>query len=402
MKILKIWDADYPWDIRVEKICRALAHQGHEVHLLCRNQRRLSSYEQWEYGHIHRLSFFSNPTINFFLSFPAFFNPLWFRAACKLINAYNIDLILVRDLPLTLTAVAAGRLRGLPMIWDMAENYSFLIKDVWRYEPFRVQNLFVRNPYVVKFIEEIALQVVDQVLVVVEESRQRLIVAGVANHKIAVVSNTPDLSAIRNMPKTMDISDRRLFEKRYVVLYVGGLEAARGLDQVIDALAVAISAVPDLLFLIIGQGNSEKKLKERVGELGLAEHVHFRGWVDFHRLLPFLKHSDVGIIPHFVTEHTNHTIPNKLFDYMSQGLPVIASNAKPMVRILRKEQCGFIFKNVSELARYIIKLRDPCLRKTMGERGKQAVQRTYNWMHDAYVLEQAVNRSTKYSALRKD
>ena len=41
MNILYIWDADYPWDVRVEKICEALNNNGHEVHIASRNLKKL-------------------------------------------------------------------------------------------------------------------------------------------------------------------------------------------------------------------------------------------------------------------------------------------------------------------------------------------------------------------------
>jgi len=392
MNILKIWDADYPWDIRVEKICRALANQGHAVHLLCRNQKNQPVSEPWQYGHIHRLPFLFTYKIASIVSFPAFFNPLWFWLMRHLIAAWNIDIILVRDLPLMLTAAAVGRIASRPVIWDMAENYFFLVKDLWRYEPFHVQNLLVRNPFLVKFVEKVSFRSANQILVVAEESRKRLIDAGVPAQKIAIVSNTPDISSMNSMCDRTDESTERLLRNRYVILYVGGLEVVRGLIQVLDALPFVIEAAPDLLFLIIGHGGCENRLKERVVELGLSKHTHFAGWVDFHDLGPFLRQSHIGIIPHCVTEHTNHTIPNKLFDYMSQGLPVIASDAKPIARILRNERCGLIFNTTHQLAMHLIELRDPCLRRKMGERAREAVLRRYNWGYDSSLLNKVICR----------
>ena len=65
--------------------------------------------------------------------------------------------------------------------------------------------------------------------------------------------------------------------------------------------------------------------------------------MDYKKIPGFLKKSSVGTIPHHVTNHTNYTIPNKLFDYMYYGLPVIASGCRPIARILQKEGCGMNF-----------------------------------------------------------
>ena len=37
LRIVMVWDGDYPWDVRVEKVCTTLIASGHEVHLVCRN-----------------------------------------------------------------------------------------------------------------------------------------------------------------------------------------------------------------------------------------------------------------------------------------------------------------------------------------------------------------------------
>jgi glycosyltransferase involved in cell wall biosynthesis len=392
MKILKIWDADYPWDIRVKKICRSLASEGHEVHLLCRNLKNLLAYEKWQYGHIHRLPFFIGHRVNYLFSFPAFFNPLWVFSAWRLVKKYKLDLILVRDLPLSLTAVTVGHLSSRPVVWDMAENYPFLVDDIWRYEPFRLHNWLVRNPFLVRQIEKIAFNVVDHIVVVIEESKERLVKQGVEKGKISIVSNTPDLSSFPEKSLELSKSDQDIFENRFVVIYVGGLEIARGLDYVVDAIPEILKKIPNFLFLILGKGNAEEGIRKKVKQRGISQHVLLRGWVDFDSVASFIQRSDVGVIPHHVTAHTNHTIPNKLFDYMLQGKPVVASAAKPMIRILDENRCGMTFTDVHSLAEVFKKLYDPDVRDRMGRNGKEAVYREYNWRNDARVLNSAFEK----------
>src|SRR2546425_13273425 len=78
--VCKVWDADYPWDVRVEKVCTSLL-RAHEVHLVSRNTHRRSRYERYGGIHVHRLP---APTwlprrANAVLGFPAFFNPVCLR-----------------------------------------------------------------------------------------------------------------------------------------------------------------------------------------------------------------------------------------------------------------------------------------------------------------------------------
>ena len=94
-KVLHIWDADYPWDIRVEKICKSLSEIGNEVHIAARNLKKLQEYAIIDGMHIHRLKAWNNDRINYALSFPAFFNPLWKRLLDNIILNNNIEVKVV-------------------------------------------------------------------------------------------------------------------------------------------------------------------------------------------------------------------------------------------------------------------------------------------------------------------
>ena len=90
MRICKVYDADYPWDIRVEKITDSLIQHGHEVHLVCRNLKRSPGYECSEQLHIHRLPGVDNPTLNYAISFPAIVcrQRLWDRYSAGLRESF--------------------------------------------------------------------------------------------------------------------------------------------------------------------------------------------------------------------------------------------------------------------------------------------------------------------------
>src|SRR5438445_13446911 len=101
---------------------------------------------------------------------------------------------------------------------------------------------------------------------------------------------------------------------------------------------------------------------------------------------------DIGVIPQYVTAHTDSTISNKLFDYMLVGLPVVASDARPTARIVRSEECGEIFldRDVTDMARCIRALQDPETRRDTGLRGQTAIHQRYNWSCDSWTLVQTL------------
>ena len=118
----------------------------------------------------------------------------------------------------------------------------------------------------------------------------------------------------------------------------------------------------------------------------IKKHVFWVGWIDHKDIYGYIKACKVGIIPHFVTDHVNTTIPNKIFDYMGCGIPVVASDASPMKRILKEENAGLIFRSgdASDLAYAINKIYKSDI--NYGLIGMLLVKSKYNWEVDSIRL----------------
>ena len=393
MVICYVWDADYPWDVRVEKVCDSLAKK-HEVHLVCRNTQRRASYEVMKGLHIHRLPVLPAVfgQLNTPIGFPAFFNPFWFAKLWRTISKTGTQLIIVRDLPLALLAIFIGRLRRIPVILDMAENYPAMMQDLRDSESVRLTDYLVRNPAIVQVVERISLRFADHIIVVVDESRDRLERVGVSREKITVVMNTPPKSRLLVSQEVREQGEER-GHKDLEMVYLGLLERPRGLETVIEAVHEVRKSLPNIRLNIIGIGRHKSLFEQRVNQLGLEEHVRFLGWVDYQEAVRHIGKCDIGLVPHHVTPSWNSTIPNKLFDYMSMGKPVIVSDALPTKRIVEAEECGEVFRDrdPKDLARAILSLKDEQVRLAKGRLGQEAVIGKYNWSMDEQQLLEAID-----------
>src|ERR1700749_2904625 len=109
MRVCKIWDGDYPWDVRVGKVARSPTEAGHEVHLVARNRQRLPERERLSEADVYRLRPWRllGKRLDDATMFPAFFNPRWLYTISKTARESNADVILVRDLPLAPSAIWA-------------------------------------------------------------------------------------------------------------------------------------------------------------------------------------------------------------------------------------------------------------------------------------------------------
>lgn len=393
MKILKIWDADYPWDVRVEKVMRSLGEAGHEVHLVARNNKHSPVEEQLPEGMVHRLRpwGFLPQKVDGFAQFPAFVNPRWYSRMVEVGKSIGADVVLVRDLPLAPTALAAARRLGVPVVLDMAENYPAMIRDIWLGGRQGPLDIVLRNPSLVSVVERRTLPAMDHVIVVVEESGARIETLGVDPDRITVVSNTPLESRIPEHPVNVDDSTDTLR-----MVYLGLLEKPRGIETVLDGVALLRDRGVDVFVDIIGGGMDETLFHESAARQGLgSDIVHFHGMLPYDEALSFFHRTDVGLVPHFAVESCSTTIPNKLFDYMSYGLPVITSDMPPAERIVNEIGSGAVFRSEDavDFARAVETLTDDEHRRRCGRNGREAIVSRYNWTQDAARLVESLENT---------
>lgn len=381
MKMLYIWDSDYPWDVRVEKICKSLAKHGNEVHVAARNLKMLPLLEELDGLHIHRLRAWKNKRINYALSFPLFFSPMWTHLLDGIISKYKIELIFVRDLPLALAGIWAGKRHKIPVIFDMAEDYVSLLRGIWRRRRYEGINLIIRNPYFAELVERYSLKKFHHILVVVDEAKNMLIKRGAIQDRVTVVGNTPPLESLTRNTLHMN-HHLSLMQERYSAIYTGGIQLGRGIQTVLASVPDIIKEIPDFLFVVVGDGYATAQLKALVREKRIGDHVLWVGWLNHQRMLDYISVSKLGLVPHAVNDHKNTTVPNKLFDYMGFGIPVISSDAAPMKRILESENCGITFKSGDhrDLARAILEVYTS--RFDYGKNALEAVRKKYNWKED--------------------
>jgi glycosyltransferase involved in cell wall biosynthesis len=155
---------------------------------------------------------------------------------------------------------------------------------------------------------------------------------------------------------------------------------------------------------LIGDGIALPAFRAQARALGLSDDsIRVHGFVEYSEALRMVAQMDVGLIPHQASEGIESTIPNKLFDYMSLALPVVASDVKPIKRILDESGAGVTFRDrdPADLARVIRELHADPHRAEMGRRGIEAVRSRYNWDRDAEVLEKVIERVMHPSATRE-
>ena len=389
MRVVYVWDADYPWDVRTEKVCAYLSSQGHEVTIAARNRAWQPLVEQRPEGMVRRMPPWHalGRSLDGVLSFPAFFNPRWLSHLEQTIRLARPDVLVVRDLPLAPTAIRVGRRHGVPVVLDMAENYPAMIAALWETGRRRVFDVVVRQPAAVARVERWTLPRVSHVIVVVEESRDRIVSLGVPAERITIVSNTPPRA------RAEAVRGGRAAGGPLRLVYLGLLEVHRGVGELLAAMAILRDRGRAVNLTIIGDGRDESLFHRQASDLGLAAPwVRFTGRLANTAALDTVAQADIGVVPHHADESWNTTIPNKLFDYMAAGLAVISSDAAPCRRVVSETGCGRTYRSgdAAELAQAVEELLPEPIRAACGRAGREAVRARYNWEEDCARLERAL------------
>ncbi|HMN42974.1 MAG TPA: glycosyltransferase family 4 protein [Povalibacter sp.] len=388
MQVCYVFQDEYPWDIRVEKFTSSLADAGHQVVILSRNRAGKPRQENLRPGvEVHRLPIGWTRIDRDLMNFPAFFSPWWIRAIARTVRQQNSDVIMVRDLPLTAAAVWAGRTTGRPVVLDMAENYPAMIQATWDLFGPQPWDYLLRNPSWLRRLERWILPKLDGIFAVSEPSRLRVI--GLTNGGVPAwtVENTPRLDLVYE-PVRGEVTEQIARHQGLKLLYVGNMDGKRGLDIVVRALPGLREIDPDVLVILVGKGVMEPQLRKLAAELGVERNLLLPGWVDQKEVPSLIGEADICLIPHLLTEHTDTTIPNKIYDYMAQGKAVLVTQCRTLRQIVEGARCGRVYHDTdpSQLVQAVRGLTDANTREALGAAGRRAVTERFHWERDAATM----------------
>jgi len=379
MRIGMILDAPFPPDIRVEKEAKSLHKAGHEVYIFSQHRK---SYPVVEKGDNYLIVRFDTNRYKTLKQLTrdfrkiAFYDPVWVRGINDFVKTHQIDALHVHDLPLVKTALKVSQKNSIPIVADYHENFPAHIKGVSD-SKLSLKDRFYRSYKRWAKYEESISHKVDRIIVVAEEYKRHLIVEhDVPEDKITIVQNTVDTSKFQF---NKDINRILKSSSEFVISYIGSYGPHRGLDVVIKAMPEILSHISGARFVVIGKGKNKKELESLAQRINIENSVLFVDWMDYENLTKEFRKADIGVIPHHPSEHTETTIPNKLFEYMYFKVPVITSDLTPLKRIIEETRAGKVFKsgNCEDFAKKVLEIFDNP--DNYGEKGNRAVIEKYNW-----------------------
>ena len=183
---------------------------------------------------------------------------------------------------------------------------------------------------------------------------------------------------INNFPILGELSnDTPWSEKKDEVCYVGGIAQIRGIKEVVKAMEFTRNVKLNLVGVF-----SEKAVEEETKSYSGWQKVNELGFLDRVGVANVMSHSIAGIVTFHPLPNHIDAQPNKMFEYMSAGLPIITSNFLLWKEIVEGNSCGICVnplepKEIAEAIEYI--MTHPKVAEQMGQNGKKAVLEKYNW-----------------------
>ena len=153
-----------------------------------------------------------------------------------------------------------------------------------------------------------------------------------------------DFKVVRNLPVCgqTEHMQEKLNEKKQlpkIILYQGSLNMGRGLEAAIRSMQY----IDDAILWIAGDGDITDQLKQQVVDLKLEAKIQFLGRLPFKELSRMTQKADLGIsLEEDLGLNYRFALPNKLFDYIQAGIPVLVSNLPEMRKIVEQYQIGVI------------------------------------------------------------
>ena len=365
LKICHITSVHQWLDDRIfERACRGLARKGHKVILIAQRDKN-AVVDGVQIVALQERSGFRRRV---FSSFEAFREALWM----------NADVYHFHDPDLMPWMALLKLLKGKSIIYDIHENY-------------RVRFSYHNFPGPVKKLGEILYDLAERVsikfydgIVVVSDSMAELF-RGYSRNMV-VVRNMHDHHALDDIDEDIEKDDKP------VIYSSGNQSPSRRIDKVIEAMPGILEKHPDAVLRLAGRFSSEEfkqKTLARAEELGIRDNIELLGVVPYQEHIKRTLKAHIGLVLREYDENTRIASPNRIYEYMMCGVPLIVEDMPVLRPVIEETGSGLLVdsENPDNVAEAVNRMLDnPQMLEEMSENGRRAVREKYNFDIDLEKL----------------
>jgi len=315
-----------------------------------------------------RMCFRKGPLFYLFFNLRLFWNLLWVP---------NPALFIANDLDTLPGVYLASVLRRVSLLYDSHELFTEVPELVERYR-----------------VRKIWLGLESRLLPKLKEA---ITVSAPIAWSYQEKYGTP-FRVVRNLPLSWDAKAKQEVKAMQkasgerIIAYQGALNKGRGLELMIDAMVL----LDQWKLVIIGTGDVEAELKSRVASLGMQGRVEFTGRLAPEALRHLTATASLGIsLEEDLGLSYRYALPNKLFDYIQAGIPVLCADLPEMRRVVEENGIGMVLeeRTAQALAQRVEELYHAS-REGSYAKSLETAARTLNWENESGIYLDVVERLT--------
>jgi glycosyltransferase involved in cell wall biosynthesis len=313
-KIIVSVTTDLVTDQRVHKVCTSLQNDGFDILLVGRQMKKSLPLGARKYKtHRFKLLFEKGPLFYASYNIHLFFYLLFHKA----------DIFIANDLDTLLAVYSASRIKGVPMAYDNHEYYTGM--------PELLHRPFVKGVW--KSIERWIFPKLKYIYT--DNDSKKKLFEDEYKVPLKVVRNVPIYNPIASSIKL----HIQIPQGRHVLIYQGsGINVNRGAEELAEAMQYLDDSY---LLLFVGSGDVIDVLKEIVKNKKLENRIIFTGKVPLEVLQEYTRRAQLGLtLDKPISENYIYSLPNKLFDYVHAGVPVLGSRLVEIERMINKYKIG--------------------------------------------------------------
>jgi len=380
MRIGMILDKTFPPDPRVENEAITLIESGHEVYLFC-----LTYFDETPEETLNgiRTRRYKSNKITYKLSALAYELPFYSQILKPKIQDFilknKIEVLHIHDMRIAGSVYSSNQKFQLPVVLDLHDNYPEVMKEYPHLK--KLPGKFIINPKNWLKKEQEFIEKATKVITVSPEF-QKIIQNRLKTeqNKVILVPNTVRKSFYKDATIQKPILER--FKNDFVLLYIGDTGLRRGLMTAIEAIPILKKRIPNVRLVIVGTSSADAILHKQVIKLQIETHVSFEGWQDEKLFPSYIKCASVGISPLIRSKQHDVAYANKLFQYMSFGLPVLVSDAIAQKNLITHANTGLVHfeNNPDDFAEKIQLLHtDNELYSNFGKNAIHFIENKFHW-----------------------
>ena len=288
------------------------------------------------------------------------------RQLVRIVKDRKVSLLVTHGYKPNLLGRIATWIAGIPTI---------AVSRGWTYESHLVRFY--------EFLDRIFLRLADAVVAVSEGQRQKILACGVRPDKVRVIHNAIDLAAYPGPAEKSVRAELGIPRDAILVATAGRLSPEKNHLGLVEAARRVIEKMPDVHFVVFGDGFLRPKLEKTVADAGIGHRFFLPGFRSDVRSL--LHEIDIFALP----SHTEG-LPNVVLEAFACRKPVVATRVGGTPEVVQHGKNGFLVpaRDMSQFASAVLDLvSEPDLRQKMGENGYEHVFTAFGYLGqtDAYT-----------------